>query len=164
MGKKKKKTELAASGERLVCQNRKAFHDYAIGERFEAGLMLVGTEVKACREGNAHLNEAFVQIIAGEAYLEHSYIGEYRQGNQFNHETSRSRKLLLHGREIEKLWIKIREKGFTVVPISLYFKNGRLKVEIALAKGKDREDKRETLKARTAKREMDKVTRSLKRR
>ena len=164
MGKNNKKTALAASGEKLVCQNRKAFHDYSIGERFEAGLMLVGTEVKACREGNAHLNDAFVQVIGGEAYLEHSYIGEYRQGNQFNHDTNRTRKLLLHGREIEKLWIKIREKGFTVVPISLYFKNGRLKVEIALAKGKDREDKRETLKARTAKREMDKVTRSLKRR
>jgi len=164
MGKNKKKTELAASGEKLICQNRKIFHDYTLSDRLEAGLMLCGTEVKACREGNAHLNDAFVQVIAGEAYLEHSYIGAYRQGNQFNHETGRTRKLLLHGREIEKLWIKIREKGFTVVPISLYFKKGRVKVEIALAKGKDRQDKRETLKTRTAKREMDKVTRSLKRR
>ena len=164
MGKKKKKTELAASGEKLICQNRKAFHDYAIGERLEAGLMLCGTEVKACREGNAHLNDAFVQVISGEAYLEHSFIGEYRQGNQFNHDTNRTRKLLLHGREIEKLWMKIREKGFTVVPLSLYFKRGRVKVEIALAKGKDREDKRETLKARTAKREMDKVMKGMKRR
>ena len=103
MGKNKKKTELAASGEKLICQNRKVFHNYAIGERLEAGLMLCGTEVKACREGNAHLNDAFVQVIAGEAYLEHSYIGEYRQGNQFNHDTNRTRKLLLHGREIEAL-------------------------------------------------------------
>lgn len=164
MGKNKKKTELAASGEKLICQNRKVFHDYTLSDRLEAGLMLCGTEVKACRDGNAHLNDAFVQVIAGEAYLEHSYIGEYRQGNQFNHETGRTRKLLLHGREIDKLWIKIREKGFTVVPISLYFRKGRVKVEIALAKGKDRQDKRQTLKARTAKREMDKVTRSIKRR
>ena len=84
MGKNKKKTELAASGEKLICQNRKVFHDYTVGDRMEAGLVLQGTEVKACREGNAHLNDAFVQVIAGEAFLEHAYIGEYRQANQFN--------------------------------------------------------------------------------
>ena len=162
MGKNKKKTELAASGEKLICQNRKVFHKNAIGERLEAGLMLCGTEVKACREGNAHLNDAFVQVIAGEAYLEHSYFGEYRQGNQFNHDTNRTRKLLLHGREIESSGRKSGRRVLRWFP-SRCTSSVAGQSRSALAKGKDREDKRETLRS-PYQAQMEKVMKGMKRR
>ena len=162
MGKKKAKDEVP--GQTLISKNRRARHDYNIGETFEAGVVLVGTEVKACREGNAHLNEAYVQVMGLEVFLIGSYIGQYAQGNRNNHETDRTRKLLLNRNEIEKLAIKVRDKGFTVVPLSMYFKGGRVKVEIALGKGQAREDQRQRIKERDARREMDRAFKSSKRR
>ncbi len=162
MGKKKVKDEVP--GQTLISKNRRARHDYNIGETFEAGVVLVGTEVKACREGNAHLNEAYVQVMGLEVFLIGSYIGQYAQGNRNNHETDRTRKLLLNRNEIEKLAIKVRDKGFTVVPLSMYFKGGRVKVEIALGKGQAREDQRQRIKERDARREMDRAFKSSKRR
>ena len=162
MGKKKAKDEVP--GQILISKNRRARHDYKVGETFEAGVVLVGTEVKACREGNAHLNEAYVQVMGLEVFLIGAYIGVYAQGNRNNHETDRTRKLLLNRNEIEKLATKVREKGFTVVPLSIYFKNGRVKVEIALGKGQAREDQRQRIKERDARREMDRAFKSSKRR
>ena len=147
----------------LVCKNRRAFHDYHIGDRFEAGLVLTGTEVKSCREGKAHLNEAYVHIVGSEAFLVGAHIAEYTAGNRFNHETARSRKLLLHRKEIDKLTIKVRQKGFTLVPLSLYFKNGYAKLEIALAKGQVHRDQRQRLKERSADREIQRALKHSKR-
>ena len=155
MGKKKIKNEVP--GEILISKNRRARHDYKVGETFEAGIMLVGTEVKSCRAGNAHLNEAYVQVMGLEVFLIGAYIGEYAQGNRQNHEPARTRKLLLNRNEIDKLYVKTREKGFTIVPLSLYFKNGRVKIEIGLGKGQAREDQRQRIKERDANREMDKA-------
>ena len=157
MAKKSSKNEIP--GEQLICQNRRIFHDYAVGDRFEASLVLKGTEVKSCRLGNVQLHEAYVKFIKGELYLLGGHIGEYSQANQFNHKADRDRKLLLHRREIEKLWIKVREKGFVIVPVMMYFKNGRAKLQIALAKGQKKEDQRQRLKERDAKREIDRAMR-----
>ena len=162
MGKKKAKDEIP--GQTLISKNRKARHDYKIGETFEAGVVLVGTEVKACREGKAHLTEAYVQVMGLEVFMLGSYIGEYTQGNRNNHETDRTRKLLLNRNEIDKLAVKVRDKGFTIVPLSMYFKNGRVKVEIALAKGQDREDQRHRIKERDARREIDRAMKNARRR
>ncbi|MEE2961318.1 MAG: SsrA-binding protein SmpB [Myxococcota bacterium] len=148
---------MAKSQPNQVYRNKKAFHDYKIGDCFEAGIVLSGTEVKACREGNAHLKEAYVQIVNQEAFLINGFIGSYSKGNQFNHETTRTRKLLLHRREIDKLLIRSRDKGYTIVPIALYFKGSRLKVEIALAKGQTQVDRRQDLKKKDANREMERA-------
>ncbi len=135
-------------------RNKKAFFDYEILERYEAGIELKGTEVKSLREGKANIKDAFVKFKNGEAYLFNAYIAPYEQGNLFNHEPTRSRKLLLHKREIKRLMGKVQEKGLTVVPLKIYFnKRGKAKVEIALVKGKKKFDKRQTIKQRELDRE-----------
>lgn len=140
-------------GQKAVATNRRARHDYHIEDVYEAGLVLTGTEVKTLREGRASLTDGFASIDRGEAYLENVHIPEFFQGSWTNHLTRRKRKLLLHRDEIEKLARKVKESGFTLVPLSLYFKDGRAKVEIALAKGKKEYDKRHSLKEAQDKRE-----------
>ncbi len=154
-----KKAASSDQQNKLVCENRRARHDYAIGERFEAGLVLVGTEVKSCREGKAHLNDAYVQVHKGEAFLMNGHIAEYHHGNQFNHEPLRTRKLLLHKHEVEKLDVATRQKGLSAIPTKLYFKEGRVKVEVGLGKGKTHEDRRQDIKARDTRREIDRAMR-----
>jgi SsrA-binding protein len=145
------------SGRKLIAQNKKARHDYHIDETYEAGLALLGTEVKSLRAGRASLVDAYGRIKDGEVWLEGVHIPEYDQGSWTNHEPRRSRKLLLHRAEIAKLIGKTKESGLTLVPLSLYFKDGKAKVEIALARGKKAYDKRQTLAARDAAREIERA-------
>jgi SsrA-binding protein len=145
------------SGRKLIAQNKKARHDYAIEDVYEAGLVLQGTEVKSLRAGRASLVDSYARITDGEVWLENAHIPEYVQGSWTNHEPRRSRKLLLHRGEIAKLIGKTKESGLTLVPLSLYFKDGKAKVEIALARGKRAYDKRQTLAARDAAREIDRA-------
>jgi SsrA-binding protein len=140
-------------GRKVVAQNRKARHDYAIEDTYEAGLVLVGTEVKSLREGRASLVDGFAVIRDGEAWLEGVHIPQYTEGTWTNHEPRRERKLLLHKHEILRLIGKTKEGGLTLVPLALYFKDGRAKVEIALARGKRTYDKRQALAERQASRE-----------
>jgi SsrA-binding protein len=140
-------------GRKLIAQNRKARHDYRIEDTYEAGLVLVGTEVKSLRAGRASLVDGFVDIENGEAWLHAVHIPEYAQGTWTNHAARRKRKLLLNRDEIDKIERKTSEKGYTIVPLSLYFKDGRAKVEIALAKGKKTWDKRQALRERQDDRE-----------
>ena len=142
-------------GRKLVAQNRRARHDYHLEDTFEAGLVLVGTEVKSLRQGRASLTDGFVDIEGHEAWLHGVHIPEYSQGTWTNHSARRKRKLLLNRDELDKIERKVSEKGFTIVPIALYFKDGRAKVEIALAKGKKTWDKRQSLAARQADREKE---------
>ena len=141
------------AGEKLIASNKKAFHEYHVLQKFEAGIALVGTEVKSLRDGGANLKDAYVIFKAGEAFLFGAHIAAYSHGNLQNHEADRTRKLLLHSREIEKLVVQVTEKGLTIVPLRLYFKGGRVKVEIAVVRGKKLFDKRETEKRREADRE-----------
>lgn len=139
----------------IVTQNRKAFHDYFIEETFEAGIMLTGTEVKSLRAGKANLKDSYARIKNEEVFLLNTHISPYTQADGFKqHEPERTRKLLLHKKEIMKLVGKTREKGYTLVPTKIYFKNGKAKVEIGLAKGKTSYDKRDSIKARDVKREI----------
>jgi SsrA-binding protein len=140
-------------GQKVVATNRKARHDFHIEDVYEAGLVLTGTEVKSLRAGRASLVDGYATVDRGEAWLENVHIPEFLAGSWTNHATRRRRKLLLNRQEIEKLTVKIKESGFTLVPLSLYFKDGRAKVEIALAKGKKDYDKRQTLKEQQDKRE-----------
>lgn len=140
-------------GQKVVASNRKARHDYHIDDVYEAGLVLTGTEVKALRAGHASLIDGYATVDNGEAWLENVHIPEYTEGTWNNHSTRRRRKLLLNRHEIDKLAGKIKESGFTLVPLSLYFKDGRAKVEIALARGKKDYDKRHALKEAQDKRE-----------
>lgn len=140
-------------GRKLIAQNRKARHDYHIEDTYEAGLVLQGTEVKSLRQGRASLVDGFVDIDGGEAWLHAVHIPEYAQGTWTNHAARRKRKLLLNRAEIDKIERKVSEKGYTIVPLSLYFKDGRAKVEIALGKGKKHWDKREALRERQDNRE-----------
>lgn len=142
-------------GRKLVAQNKKARHDYHLEDVFEAGLVLQGTEVKSLRQGRASLVDGFVEIDRGEAWLHGVHIPEYSNGTWTNHSARRKRKLLLNRVEIDKIERKVSEKGHTVVPLSLYFLNGRAKVEIALAKGKKSWDKRHSLAERDANREVE---------
>jgi len=146
--------------EKLIAENRRARHDYHLLERLEAGLVLTGTEVKSLRAGRATLGQAWAEVRDGEAWLQGAEIATYEQGNRMNHEPVRARKLLLHRREIDRLYGQLREKGLTLVPTKLYFKNGRVKIELALAKGKDVRDKRRTLVDRDAKRQMERALKS----
>ena len=141
------------SGRKLVASNRKARHDYHIDDTFEAGLVLTGTEVKALRAGRASLVDGYATVDNGEAWLEGVHIPEYTEGTWTNHAPRRKRKLLLHRREIAELEHEIQAKGVTIVPLSLYFVDGRAKVEIALARGKKEYDKRNTLREQQADRE-----------
>ena len=136
-----------------IAENRKAFHDYHILETFEAGIVLVGTEVKAIREGNANLRDSFARVEDGEVWLYNVHINPYSHRGSADHQPTRRRKLLLHRREIRKLIGKTVEKGLTLVPTRLYFKSGHVKVALALARGKQAHDKRETIKRREADRE-----------
>ena len=140
--------------EKLICNNKKAYHDYFIEEKFEAGMVLKGTEVKSLRIGKANLNDSFALVKNGEAFLHNLHISPYDFGNRENHDPDRMRKLLLHKKEIGKLFGKIREQGYSVVPLRLYFKNGLVKVEMGLAKGKKLYDKREDMKQKDMKRDV----------
>jgi SsrA-binding protein len=144
-------------GRKLIAQNRKARHDYHIEDTFEAGLVLTGTEVKSLRAGRASLVDGYATITAGEAWLHAVHIPEYDQGTWTNHEPRRGRKLLLHRSEIARLVAKTRESGLTIVPLALYFKDGKAKVELALARGKRAYDKRQALAEKQAKRETDRA-------
>jgi SsrA-binding protein len=144
-------------GRRLVAQNRKARHDYHIEDVYEAGLVLTGTEVKSLRAGRASLVDGFAVLKDGEAWLQNVHIPEYDQGTWTNHEPRRPRKLLLHRQEISKLVGKTKESGLTLVPLALYFKDGKAKVEIGLARGKRTYDKRQALSERQARRDADRA-------
>jgi len=146
--------------QKLIAENRRARHDYHLLERFEAGLVLTGTEVKSLRDGRATLQRAFGDLRDGELWLVGAHISTYDQGNIANHDPDRDRKLLLHRREIESITGKVRERGFTLVPTRLYFKDGRAKVEIALARGKDVRDKRTDLSKRDAQRQIERELKS----
>lgn len=145
------------TGRKLIAQNKKARHDFSIEEVFEAGLVLVGTEVKSLRQGRASLVDGFVMVDGGEAYLHNVHIPEYEQGTWTNHEPTRKRKLLLHSEEIRKINIAVARQGYAIVPLSIYFKDGRVKVEIALAKGRKTHDKRHAIAERDVKREMSRA-------
>jgi SsrA-binding protein len=142
------------SGRKIIAQNRKARHDYSILDTYEAGVMLTGTEVKSLRLGRASLVDAFATIDGGEVFLRNVHIPEYEQGSWTNHEPRRTRKLLLHRAEIERLIGKTKESGLTLVPLALYFSEGKVKVELALARGKRSYDKRQDLARRDADREV----------
>jgi SsrA-binding protein len=141
-------------GEKLICSNKKAYHEYFIEEKLEAGMVLQGTEVKSLRAGNVNLTDSFMLIREGEAFLHNLHISPYEFGNRANHQPDRQRKLLLHSKEISRLYGRVREQGYSVIPLRLYFKNGLVKVEIGLAKGKKLYDKREDLKKKDMQREM----------
>jgi SsrA-binding protein len=147
------KRDPVASGERDACVNRAAGHDYHLLERYEAGIALRGTEVKSIRAGQANLKDAYGLMKDGELFLINAHIGVYAPGAQFNHETRRTRKLLVHRAQLFKLHAATQQKGLTLIPTRMYFKNGRVKVELAVAKGKQLWDKRETERRRTADKE-----------
>ncbi|MEU3343456.1 SsrA-binding protein SmpB [Streptomyces sp. NPDC006700] len=151
-------------GRKLIAQNKKARHDYLIIDTYEAGLALMGTEVKSLRQGRASLVDGFVQLDGHEAWLHNVHVPEYSQGTWTNHSARRKRKLLLHREEIDKLESKSQETGHTIIPLSLYFKDGRAKVEIALAKGKKEYDKRQTLREKQDRRETDRAVAAARRR
>ena len=146
----KKKTD----GVKNIAQNKKAFHDYIVLQKYEAGISLVGTEVKSCRDIGVNLTDSYVMIQGGELKLIGTHIAPYAMGNRFNHEPRRTRVLLMHKREIRKLRRGMEEKGMTLIPLSFYFKHGRVKVEIGLCKGKNVHDKREALKKNMDNREI----------
>jgi len=142
---------------KIACENRKARHDYFIHETYETGIELKGTEVKSLRVGKANLRDSYAEVKDGEIFVEHMHISPYEQGNIFNHEPLRPRRLLLHKREILKLFGKTREKGFTLVPLKIYFKKGRAKMELALASGKHNYDKRDALHEKSAQRDIERA-------
>jgi SsrA-binding protein len=143
--------------DKLIAENRKARHDYHLVERHEAGLELTGTEVKSLRRGQANLQQAYAELRGGEVWLVGAHIAPYEQGTYANHDPERDRRLLLHRREIDALGGKVRERGFTLVPTRLYWKNGRVKVEIALARGKEARDKRRDIAKRDAQRDIERA-------
>ncbi|HSG13805.1 MAG TPA: SsrA-binding protein SmpB [Gaiellaceae bacterium] len=147
------------TGTKLIADNRRARRDYELLERFEAGLVLTGSEVKSARAGKVQLGQAYADIRGGEAWLVGASIAEYAQGGRWGHEPDRDRKLLLHRAEIDSLYGKVREKGLTLVPTRMYFKDGRVKVEIALARGRERGDKRRVLAERDAQRQIERALR-----
>ena len=147
-------------GEKLIVDNRRARHDYHLLERMEAGLVLTGTEVKSLRDGRASLQQAYADVRDGEAWLIGAHISVYDQGNIQNHDPDRDRKLLLHRKELASLYGKVRERGLTLVPTKLYFRDGRAKVELALARGKDVGDKRRDLARREADRQIERALKS----
>ncbi len=146
--------------EKVVATNKKAFHDYHVFDRYEAGIVLTGTEVKSLREARINLKDSYAQINNGEIYLINCHISPYSHGNRQNPNPTRTRKLLLHRQEIHKLIGKTVEKGFTLVPLRVYFKKGRAKIEIALVKGKKLYDKRETERKKESQRELAKILKS----
>ncbi|MFD5103496.1 SsrA-binding protein SmpB [Streptomyces albidochromogenes] len=151
-------------GRKMIAQNKKARHDYLIIDTYEAGMVLTGTEVKSLRQGRASLVDGFVQLDGGEAWLHNVHVPEYSQGTWTNHSARRKRKLLLNRAEIDKLESKSSESGHTIVPLAMYFKDGRAKIEIALAKGKKEYDKRQTLREKQDLRETNRAISAVKRR
>jgi SsrA-binding protein len=149
--------------EKLIVDNRRARHDYHLLDRVEAGVVLSGTEVKSLRTGPATLQQAYAEVRDGEAWLNGLHIPEYTQGNRSNHDPDRPRTLLLHRREIDRLYGQVREKGFTLVPTRLYFKDGRVKVEVAVARGKEHRDRRRDIAERDARRQMERELKSVRR-
>ena len=147
-------------GTKQIAENRRARYDYELLDRFEAGIVLTGTEVKSLRDGRVTLAQAYADVRDGEVWLLGAEIAEYAQGNIANHEPKRERKLLLKRSEIESLVGKVREKGQTIVPTSLYFKDGKVKIELALARGKERGDKRRDIADREAKRQVERALKS----
>lgn len=148
---------MAKHSGKLIAQNKKANHDYFIEETFEAGIVLQGTEIKSIRAGKVNLRDSFATIKQGEVYINNMHISPYEQGNRYNHEPTRARKLLLHRKEIDRLIGETQRAGYTLVPIKLYIKNGFAKVLIGLGKGKKKYDKREDLKQKQAKRDMERA-------
>ena len=149
----------ADRGKKIIASNRRARHDYTIEDTVEAGLVLTGTEVKSLRAGRATLTDGFGQITDGEAWLHGVHIPQYTQGTWTNHDPRRTRKLLLHRREIDKLASSVSERGLTLIPLSLYFSDGKVKIELGLARGKRSYDKRQDLAKRDAAREMERALR-----
>ncbi|HLW70890.1 MAG TPA: SsrA-binding protein SmpB [Candidatus Binataceae bacterium] len=147
----------SADGYDLIVDNRKARHDFFIEEALEAGMALTGTEVKSLRGHRANLRDSYARVKNGEMFLHGVHIGAYAPAGQFSHQETRPRKLLLHRREIERLWGRVRERGYSLVPLKLYFKKGRAKVEIGLAKGKKLYDKREAIARKSTEREMQRA-------
>ncbi len=144
-------------GEKVVATNRKARYEFHIGDRYEAGIALQGTEVKSLRDGNASIQDAYCSIQKGEVVLNNSHIAPYRHGTHFNHDPERPRKLLLNKKEIAKLTKAVDQKGYTIIPLRLYFKRGLAKVEIGVARGKRQYDKRKDIADRDSKRRLDRV-------
>lgn len=156
-------TKIKAVPEKAVATNRKAFHDYFIEEKFEAGIVLQGTEVKSLREGRVNLQDSYATVREGELFLHNCHISPYSHGSIMNHDPTRVRKLLMHKKEINKLMGKIQQKGLTLIPLRIYFSGrGHAKVELGLAKGKKLYDRRETIKAREAGREVERAIKSRK--
>lgn len=143
------------SGIKTIAKNRKAYHNYEILETYEAGIVLKGTEVKSVRQGAVNLNDSYAQIKSGELFLIGVHISPYEQGNRFNVDPTRTRKLLMHRREIDRLYGKVKQQGLTLVPLSFYFKDSKVKVELGLARGKRDYDKRQSLMEKQAKRDID---------
>ncbi|HKL75796.1 MAG TPA: SsrA-binding protein SmpB [Halanaerobiales bacterium] len=142
---------------RVVARNKKAKHDYHIEETYEAGIKLKGTEIKSVRQGKVNLKDSYAIVKSGEIFILNMHISPYKQGNRYNHKPDRTRKLLLHKREIDSLYGKTQREGFTLVPIAVYLKDNLAKIELALAKGKNVRDKRREIKKKTAQREMKKA-------
>jgi len=149
----------AVQGVKIIAENRKARAIYTVDEKLEAGLQLQGSEVKALREGTANLSDAYALPKGSELYLLNAHIGSYKPANLFTHEPLRGRKLLMHRAEIDRWAAKVRERGYSIIPLVLYFKNGRAKVELGLCRGKTHEDRRQDIKERETKREMDREAR-----
>ena len=160
----KPQNKAAASDKIVVAENRKARERYIIEDHFEAGMVLIGTEVKSMRDGKAQIADAYAVLQKNEVFLENLHVSAYSHGGYVNHEPTRTRKLLLHRREIEKLRSKLERRGYTLVPLTLYFKNGHAKVDLGLCIGKNSVDRREEIKERTAQREIDRTMKSVKRR
>lgn len=146
---------------RPLAQNRKARHDYFIEETYEAGLVLRGTEIKSVRAGRVNIADAHVRVMNGEAFIINMHIAPYEQGNRFNHDPTRSRKLLLHRTEIDKLYGLVQQRGYTIVPLRLYIKNGFAKLLIGLGRGKKQHDKREDLKQKQMQRDIDRAMKDM---
>lgn len=154
--KRKNKTDMP-DGVKVLLRNKRAYYDYDISEKLEAGMSLVGSEVKSLRDQRGSLGEGYVDIRNGEAWLVNATINEYPWANQFNHDPKRQRRLLLHKRELKKLHVKTSQRGFTLVPLSIYLKDGKIKLEIGVARGKRQYEKRDSVKAADAQRDVDRA-------
>ena len=157
MARKRKKKSDLPEGVKILVRNKRAYYDYDISERLEAGISLLGSEVKSLRDQRGSLSEGYVEIHDGQAWLVGATINEYPWANQFNHEPKRRRRLLLHRREIRKLYVKTSQRGFTLVALAIYLKDGKIKIEIGLARGKRQYEKRQSVKEADAKREVDRA-------
>lgn len=153
----------AERGIRVVTQNRRARHDYFVEETMEAGIALVGTEVKSLRAGRVSLQDSYAEVLGTEVFLRNAHIDQYQPGSRFNHDPLRPRRLLLHKGEIRRVAAKVQQRGYTLIPLSIYFKGGKAKVELGLCRGKKAYDKREAIRERDIKREMEREARGKRR-